>query len=78
MRLAGINVSIVEALNQVMAPFDYDMVQILHKEIIDQGVELILEDGVKKIEEGYIELQSGKRVNAEAVVMAIGVRPETQ
>ena len=78
LRLAGINVSIVEALNQVMAPFDYDMVQILHKEIIDQGVELILEDGVKKIEEGYIELQSGKRVNAEAVVMAIGVRPETQ
>lgn len=78
LRLAGIDISLVEALNQVMAPFDYDMVQILHKEIMDQGVDLILEDGVKKIGEDYIELQSGRRVKAEAVVMAIGVRPETQ
>lgn len=78
LRLAGLNVSLVEALNQVLAPFDYDMVQILHKEITDHGVDLILEDGVKKIEEGHIELQSGKKLKAEAVVMAIGVKPETQ
>lgn len=77
LRLAGINLTLVEALNQVMAPFDYDMVQILHKEIMDKGVNLILSDGVKKIGEDYIELQSGKKVKAEAVVMAIGVRPET-
>lgn len=78
LRLAGLNVSLVEALNQVMAPFDYDIVQILHKEITDHGVDLILGDGVKKIEDGYIELQSGKKVKAEAVVMAIGVKPEIQ
>lgn len=78
LRLAGMNLSLVEALDQVMAPFDYDMVQILHKEIMDKGVDLILSDGVKKIGEGYIELQSGRQVKAEAVVMAIGVRPETQ
>lgn len=77
LRLAKINVSLVEALDQVMAPFDYDMAQILHREIIDQGVNLIVKDGVKKINEGSIELQSGKKVDAEAVVMAIGVRPET-
>lgn len=78
LRLAGMSLSLVEALDQVMAPFDYDMAQILHKEIMDQGVELILSDGVKKIGEDYIELQSGRKVKAEAVVMAIGVRPETQ
>lgn len=78
LRLAGINLTLVEALNQVMAPFDYDMVQILHKEIIDQGVNLILSDGVKKIGEDFVELQSGRKVKAEAVVMAIGVRPETK
>ncbi|NLX62941.1 MAG: FAD-dependent oxidoreductase [Tissierellia bacterium] len=78
LRLAGINLTLIEALDQVMAPFDYDMVQILHKEIMDNGIELILSDAVKKIGEDYVELQSGRRVKAEAVVMAIGVRPETK
>lgn len=75
---AGKNVSLIEALDQVMAPFDYDMAQILHKEMIDKGVNLILSDGVKKVNEESIELQSGKKVAAKAVVMAIGVSPETR
>ncbi len=77
LKLAGINVTLVEAMNQVMAPFDYDMAQILHKEIIDQGVNLIVNDGIEKISDDYIELQSGKQIPGQAVVMAIGVRPET-
>ncbi|WP_182199702.1 FAD-dependent oxidoreductase [Paraliobacillus salinarum] len=74
---AGKNVSLVEAQNQVMAPFDYDMVQILHKEMMDKGINLVLSDGITKIEDQQIELQSGNKVAADAVVMAIGVRPET-
>lgn len=77
LRLAGKNVSLIEALDQIMNPFDYDMAQILHKEMIDKGVNLILSDGVKKINENSVELQSGKMVPAKAVVMAIGVSPET-
>lgn len=77
LRLAGFNVSLVEFAPQIMAPFDYDMVQILHKEMIDKGVDLILGDGLAKIGEGYIETQSGKKIKAQAVVLAIGVRPET-
>jgi NADPH-dependent 2,4-dienoyl-CoA reductase/sulfur reductase-like enzyme/rhodanese-related sulfurtransferase len=77
LKIADYNVSLVEFANQVMAPFDYDMAQILHKEMVDQGVELILNDGLAKIADSYIETQSGRRVNAQAVVLAIGVRPET-
>ncbi len=77
LRIAGYDVSLVEALNQVMAPFDYDMAQILHKEMMDQGVNLVLSDGIQKIEEKEIVLSSGKKIDAEVVVMAIGVRPET-
>lgn len=77
LRMAGKNVSLIEALDQIMAPFDYDMAQILHKEMLDHGVNLILNDGVKKIREDSIELRSGKKVKAKAVVMAIGIRPET-
>lgn len=76
LKIAGKNVTIIEAANQVMAPFDYDMVQILHKELIDQGVNLILEDGVSEIHDNKVVLASGKEIPSGAVIMAIGVTPE--
>lgn len=77
LRLAGLNVTLVEHGNQIMMPFDYDMAQILHKEMVDKGIHLIVNDGFVAIGEDYVELNSGKRVQAQAVVLAIGVRPET-
>ncbi|MBL5981118.1 FAD-dependent pyridine nucleotide-disulfide oxidoreductase [Petrotoga sp. 9T1HF07.CasAA.8.2] len=77
LKLAGYNVNLIEALDQVMQTFDYDMVQILHKELYDNGVNLILSDSVTKIFDDYVELKSGKKVNARAVIMAVGVCPET-
>ncbi|MFW7950764.1 FAD-dependent oxidoreductase [Vagococcus fluvialis] len=78
LREAGKNVTIIEASNQVMAPFDHDMVQILHKEIIDNGVDLVLSDGVKEIFGDHVVLASGRKVVAKAVIMAIGVTPEVE
>ncbi len=77
LKMAGRNVSLIEALDQIMAPFDYDMAQILHKEMMDHGIDLILGDGVKAIHKNEVETASGKKIKAEAVVMAIGVAPET-
>lgn len=77
LKLAGHNVSLVEFANQLMAPYDYDMAQILHKEMVDNGIELILDDGLTKIGDGYVETSSEKRIKADAVILAIGVRPET-
>lgn len=73
---AGKHVTLVEAADQIMAPFDYDMVQMLHKELCDNGVELIVSDGLKTIEPDKITLSSGRTVPAGAVVLAIGVAPE--
>ena len=77
LREAGKHVSVVEAASQVMAPFDYDMSQILHKELMDNGVELYLGDGVKAITEEKVILASGRELPADVVVLAIGVAPET-
>lgn len=77
LRLAGKNISLIEAQNQIMNPFDYDMAQILHKEIMDKGINLILNDGVRKIHSDSVELQSGKKVDVAVIIMAIGVMPET-
>ncbi len=78
LRDAGFNVTIVEGTKQILRPYDYDMVQIFHKEIIDKGIDLIVEDTVVKFEKDTVVLSSGKKVNAGTVVMAIGVVPETK
>lgn len=74
---AGYNVSLIEATDQILKPFDYDMVQILHKEIYDHGINLVVGDKVTSFGENKVLLQSGKEIKACAVVMAIGVSPET-
>ncbi len=76
LRHTGKTVSLVEASKQIMAPFDDDMVQMLHKELYDNGVDLHLEDGVVEITDSEVVLASGKRLPAQAVVLAIGVRPD--
>ncbi len=75
---AGKNVHLIEAMDQVMGPLDFDMAQILHKEFYDQGVDLILSDPLTKVADDHVVLKSGKEVKAGAVVAAIGVSPETK
>ena len=74
----GMKVAIVEMADQVMAPVDYEMAQIVHQHIIDKDVNLILSDGVKefKNEGKEIILSSGKSLSTDLIIFAIGVRPE--
>ena len=78
----GIHVSIVEAQNQVMAPIDFEMAQMLHENIDMNGVELCLGDGVssfeRKGERILINLASGRTIAADMVRLSIGVRPNSQ
>lgn len=72
----GYNVTLIEALPQILKPFDFDMVQILHKEMMDNGINLVLGDKVDSFDDGKVILGSGKEIDTECVVMAIGVAPE--
>lgn len=74
----GYNTSLIEAMPQILKPFDYDMVQILHKEMVDHGVNLVVDDKVISFEKDTIVLESGKKIKANAVVMAIGITPEIE
>ncbi|MER1987184.1 MAG: FAD-dependent oxidoreductase [Solibacillus sp.] len=78
LKLAGRHVSLIQSANQVLTPFDFDMAQILHKEIVDQGVQLIVGDGLAAVAKGEVTLRSGKTVAADIVVLAIGVQPDTK
>jgi NADPH-dependent 2,4-dienoyl-CoA reductase/sulfur reductase-like enzyme/peroxiredoxin family protein/rhodanese-related sulfurtransferase/TusA-related sulfurtransferase len=76
----GAEVTVVEMSNQVMAPIDFSMAQIVHHHLVCKGVNLILNDGVKSFtEQGdllTVDLQSGKSVQADFVLLSIGVRPD--
>lgn len=75
---AGNQVTLIEGMPQILRPFDYDMVQILHKELTDHGITLIVEDQVTGFEKDKVLLASGRQVSAAAVVMAVGVAPDTK
>lgn len=77
---AGYNVKLIEGLDQILAPFDYDIVQILHKEMYDKGVEMHLSSTVTEVGDGFVKIKTDageEEVKADAAVMAIGVAPET-
>lgn len=78
----GIQVDVVEMANQVMAPLDFSMAAIVHRQLTDKGVGLHLEDGVSRFEEKdggvTVHLRSGKQIATDMVLLSIGVRPETK
>lgn len=75
----GVEITLVEKSNQIMAPVDYEMASILHSHIKDKGVNLILEDGVKEFKNNgkQIVLSSGKIIDTDMIVLSIGVKPES-
>lgn len=78
---AGKQVALIEGADQILAPFDYDMVQILHKELVDNGVDLRVSSTVTAIgDEGVTvaDPRGEELVPAQATIMAIGVAPETR
>ena len=79
---AGFEVTLVEMLDQVLAPLDREFARLVEEHVKRNGVELALGDGVegfKQLEGGAIEVKtkSGKAYAADVVILALGVRPDT-
>lgn len=76
----GIEVTLVEASDQVMAPLDVEMVSVIHEHLISKGVQLILGDGVKSFDNKgkKVVLTSGKEIDTDLIMLSIGVKPETK
>lgn len=72
----GLHTTLVELNNQILAPVDKEVAKFAQNTMIENGVELVLSDGVKEFRNNKIILNSNKEIEFEIVIMAIGVRPE--
>jgi NADPH-dependent 2,4-dienoyl-CoA reductase/sulfur reductase-like enzyme/peroxiredoxin family protein/rhodanese-related sulfurtransferase/TusA-related sulfurtransferase len=82
LRQRGLEVTLVELLNQVFAPADAEMAASLHQHLIINGVRLVLGHGVSRILDDGVKtasvvLDNGTQIAADLIIMAIGVKPDT-
>lgn len=79
---AGIDVSIVEMADQVMAPVDFSIASHVHRELMDKGIKLYLSKGVERFcrQNGRlsVHLNNGESIDTDLVLLSIGVRPSIQ
>lgn len=78
----GLAVTLLEKLTQVMPPLDPEMAAALMQHLETNGVCLHMGDGLARIERNtgpglLVVSESGARLAADLVILAIGVRPET-
>jgi NADPH-dependent 2,4-dienoyl-CoA reductase/sulfur reductase-like enzyme/rhodanese-related sulfurtransferase len=79
---AGFEVTLVEMLDQVLAPLDREFARLVEEHMKRHGLRLALGDGVagfKQLDGGALEVttKSGKAYPADIVILALGVRPDT-
>lgn len=73
----GIEVALAEKMPQVLKPLDYEMAQIVHQELAENGVKLYLGDGVERFEGDNIVLESDTILESELTILAMGVSPQS-
>lgn len=78
----GIEVTLVERLNQVTPGLDSDMAAYVEKYLKSKDIDLILGDSVTELKGetlvNEVVLESGKVLNTDFVIMSIGVKPNTE
>lgn len=81
LKKAGLDVTIVELAEHLIAPLDFDMAADAHRYIKQKGVKLILNNGIKAIKDCGSSLAvqlSSEELYTDMLIMAVGVRPESK
>lgn len=79
-RRLGMQVALVELLDQVLPPLDREMARFVEEELLRQGVELHLGAGLTELQvekdlARAVILSNGRRLETDLVFLAVGVRP---
>lgn len=74
----GLKVHVVEKMQHVMSIMEAEIAGFITRELKAYGVGVHTENAVTKINANSVELESGKTLNADMVLLSIGVRPTLQ
>ncbi len=78
----GVKTTIIEMLDQVMPPLDWEMAAIVHGHLKEKNVELELENGVKAFSKAgdriVVNTQKGRQIETDMVLLSVGIRPENK
>jgi NADPH-dependent 2,4-dienoyl-CoA reductase/sulfur reductase-like enzyme/rhodanese-related sulfurtransferase len=78
----GVETTIIEMLDQVMAPLDFEMAALVQAHLKEKGVRCVLGTGVTSFsnKEGHLVVMTGdgKHYESDLVILSIGIRPENQ
>ncbi|MFC6324152.1 FAD-dependent oxidoreductase [Companilactobacillus baiquanensis] len=73
---AGKNITLVGSSKHVLKNMDDDLAQIIHKQLMEHGVNLLLNHKVVEFTDDAVIFDSGENVSTEMIIMAVGVTPE--
>lgn len=73
----GLQVSVVEAAPHVIAPLDMDVAHEVHNYLRSKGINLRINQKCAEIGDGFVLLSDGSKVDADFVILSIGVAPDT-
>jgi NADPH-dependent 2,4-dienoyl-CoA reductase/sulfur reductase-like enzyme/rhodanese-related sulfurtransferase len=78
----GMEVTVIEMGNQLLAPLDYTLAAIVQQHIRSKGVKLLLNSAVTGFEKNdsqlKVVLKDGDALTADIVMLSIGVKPDTR
>lgn len=78
----GLQVTVIEMGNQILAPVDFPIAAILQQHVRSKGVDLLLSTAVtgfeKAAEQLKVHLKTGASIDADVVILSIGVKPDTR
>ena len=79
----SLDVTLLEKLDQVMAPLDPEMARVVKRYMKKHGITVKTGDGVAGFQKGEkggltVLTEKGKKYDADIVIMAIGVKPELE
>ncbi len=80
LKKSGLEVTLIELSDHLIAPLDFDMAADVHRYIKDMGINIELNNGVTSIAEKgnnlKVTLQRGE-LYADMILLSVGVKPET-
>jgi NADPH-dependent 2,4-dienoyl-CoA reductase/sulfur reductase-like enzyme/rhodanese-related sulfurtransferase len=83
LQLSGIQVTMVEFQDQILPFLDWELAKLTENHILSKGMRVITGQGVRELRgrEGKVTaavLQDGREIGCQLVVMAVGVRPNSE